>query len=461
MASGRNPLRLGALGALVVVGLVWIYDRSAATPSPMTRFEPPASLVVEREGKSEASASTASLPDRRSLEVEAAEVAERGAKTEVRRLAAGRVFRRDGEHRIPLENVRLYVEARYPGATRLNGVFFKTPLRTISDGQGRFEVPWPAEHTLELARGITAADLGRGLELRLTARKADHNPVSAAFEAGQSDVELTLDAVGSLRVRLAWSDAPPKLKFVCTLELGGQKLERTTEEHAHFADLTPGVALLTVRLRGDPEPIATLAGLVIPAGGRCLDPRLDPLDVSRAVAVYSVRIMNERGEVPRNAKISAGTVVPLETSQGRATPRLDPGWTQVVAHMRSSPEIVFSAYDHEDSEPILLVDGLVVTLRSKPRFIISRANGSFDPSIGIEVEQPPQPVEAERLRLNLRESNTSRWPSAKPGPARARLVRFEFDKQSALFLQTREVGPWVEFVVPPTMEGRVELDFAF
>jgi hypothetical protein len=263
---------------------------------------------------------------------------------------------------------------------------------------------------------------------------------------------------------VAAEDGP---RFSLALTAGEQRLERggVAQERELFRELPPGEASLAVSLEGDVEPLVVLNGLVVPPGAACSDPRLDPLDVSEHVATYRVRIVNERGEDVQGPVFRvAGDAAPTgsESPRTRLRAQLDQeasavlggGWWRIHARW-PAPEISVSAVDHDPSVPCTLTDGSTVTLRSDPRFFIELMRDPPPGEVGVELE-PPSGAPSTRHRVPA--ARVMRVPVPVAGKMRARLVQLDMDPADPRQWREIAAGPWVEFEVPDSVEGRVRLD---
>lgn len=388
-------------------------------------------------------------------------------------LVAGRVVvaSEPGAEVAPVAEARLYVETRRRSTDGRLGTWATTPLRTVSDHTGNFTIAQPAEGTPGAKALASSTRSGQGLDgLRVRARAFGHIDAYAAFERGATGLELAVTRGGSVAVRIVHGEAEHDPRFSLALTVGDERFERAkvTDERETFRSVPPGEASLTVWLAGDPEPLAVLRGLVVPPGARCADPRLDPLDVSERVATYSVHVVNDRGEVvPQPIFRIVGGAAPVEDVprssvrtlvDGEARGSLGEGWWHVLARV-PAPDAVVSAVDHDSSEALTLIDGATITLRSEPRFFIELARDPPPGDVWIQLEAPSAPDPASPAR---RASRVIRWPTYfGTGQGRARLVTYA--PYVASQRQPREVtaGPWVEFEVPESGEGRVVLDLTF
>lgn len=361
----------------------------------------------------------------------------------------------------PVVGARVQIQHRYTDATQEDTPWRMASPRFRTAADGSFAVP-----VLE-AELPPAFDGTLALQLRLYVHAIRYLDAERPFAPGARGVRVTLRASGSLAVRWAHEHGEVSPGVILNVtSASGVKVERELSTLASlkrpsvFRDLPEGVVTLKVSTVGDRAELVSLTGLRIPAGGRCQDPRLDPLDLTARLGAYRVRVLDCDGhpvESPSVFVFGAGTG---ECAPRPLASRVDGGDVVVVASALTPPlVVVFNAAGYP-SEPGRLSEGSVVTLAPQYRVAVVLARV---PALGplehhvVEVESFDRTTRVDGATFDFdRGRYRAVLQRSRPGRARARLVRMSFGAVDGG--RPLEHGPWVEFTIPDALTSELLLD---
>lgn len=162
-------------------------------------------------------------------------------------------------------------------------------------------------------------------EHRLVVTAPDCLPVPPlAFAAGQRDMRIELHRGGSLRAALQLDDpalarhlsfdlvpeAPTPQRLAALLEhgrpAGGHREEHGELPGVVWRGLEAGSYRLRCWVAGSVGPVVDVAGLEVPVGAACSDPRLSPVDLRGRLLPVQVSVRDPQGE-PVNAVVWSNT----------------------------------------------------------------------------------------------------------------------------------------------------------
>ncbi|MBL8723156.1 MAG: hypothetical protein JNK49_03880 [Planctomycetes bacterium] len=148
-------------------------------------------------------------------------------------------------------------------------------------------------------------------KIALTASDATRRAAEVRVSVGTSDVELRIDRLGGFQGRV---EHDPRVPFhVLVLEhrrAGGAPTDTWTRlfaaapTHLEVHGLEPGHYDFRARLADTEEAAALVSGIEVRAGEQTLDPRLDPLDLRTAFAVFDFAIAHPPDCVPLDLRFA-------------------------------------------------------------------------------------------------------------------------------------------------------------
>ncbi|MBL8897630.1 MAG: carboxypeptidase regulatory-like domain-containing protein [Planctomycetes bacterium] len=219
----------------------------------------------------------------RELEIPAAEIVNLGTLELHARAAglAGRVVERNGA---PVANAQVEIEVlAQPGAS-------KSRLRTDEHGRFAWEDP----------RGNDSSN-----QLLVSAMKGFSASGLRTFPGGTNAIELVLEETGEIH---GCALLPPGPISPIALQLRGiapgapaaidrERTRLNVKGRFQWSHLAPGryeleVAFASLVPNQAPVPLLTLRDLVVPAGGPCTDPRLDPIDLRAHLSTFTFELRN-------------------------------------------------------------------------------------------------------------------------------------------------------------------------